>query len=86
MKQAFSQPRLKENERLRKIGVGVTRLQAERFRADYLPPVPGLFALGDAEELVDLAESLVADIERIDIASSDCAVLSTDLLFKDRRQ
>jgi uncharacterized protein (UPF0332 family) len=86
MKQAFAQPRLKENELLRKIGVGVTRLQAERFKADYLPPIPDLFPLEDAQELVALAESLVAEIERIDIHSSECRILSANLLFKDRRQ
>lgn len=86
MKQAFGQSPLKDNPKLRKIGVNIVKLQAERFRADYLPPTTDLFSLTEAQELVDLAREVVAEIEDSESRSDDSRTLAVNLLFKDRRQ
>jgi len=85
MKQTFARSPLKDNEKLRKIGSNLTRLQAERFRADYLPPSPDLFSRSEAEDLLELARGAITDIESIAINSTDCRMLAAHLLFRDRR-
>jgi hypothetical protein len=81
LKQAFLRAPLKDNQRLSEIGVSVVRLQAERFRADYLPPVLGVFGRAEAEELVGLARETVTQIELLSPRMHDTRILATALHF-----
>lgn len=85
MKEAFSESPLKDSEKLRKIGAGLTQLQAERFRADYMPPARGMFPYSKAEEMLDLARGVITDVESIRINTTECRMLAANLLFRDRR-
>ena len=86
LKTAFSQQQLKENKKLSRIGTIVVMLQAERHRADYLPPVAGVFTRDRASELVDLARQAVNEVEAIRPNQKDCRILATNLLFRERKQ
>jgi len=86
LKQAFGLTPLRDNKHLSRIGSIVVRLQAERHRADYLPPVPGIFSRDAAQELVDQAREAVAVLEGIKPQHKDCRVLVTSVLFKARQQ
>lgn len=86
MKQAFAQSPLKDSDKLRRIGTSVAKLQAERFKADYLPPIVGIFPRGEVQELIDLAREVVTEIEEIERGSDDCRMLAANLMFKERRQ
>lgn len=85
LKRAFSQPPLTDDEQLKRIGAIAVRLQAERHRADYLPPIPGLFSRSDAEEIVDQAAVAVSALQEIGAGSQDRLLLATSLLFRERR-
>jgi hypothetical protein len=85
MKKAFSESPIRDNERLRKIGASLTQLQAERFKADYMPPARGMFSYIKAEEMLDLARGVITDVESIRINSNECRLLAANLLFRDRR-
>lgn len=84
LKAAFGQSPLKDNRALSRLGAIVVRLQAERHRADYLPPVVGVFSRDAALELVDLAREAVAELENIKPQNEECRTLVTCLLFKER--
>jgi uncharacterized protein (UPF0332 family) len=86
LKHAFGQILLKDNKRLSRIGSVVVRLQAERHRADYLPPILGVFSRDAAQELVDQAREAVAVLEAIKPQHKDCRMLVTCLLFRVRPQ
>jgi hypothetical protein len=85
LKNAFSQPPLKDHPILREIGSVVVLLQNERHRADYLPPIAGIFTHGRATELVGMAREVVRQIESIKPAQDECRTLALSLLFKERK-
>jgi uncharacterized protein (UPF0332 family) len=84
LRHAFAQPPLTSDKTLSRIGAIIVRLQAERHRADYLPPVAGVFSADDAQEVVDLGRRTVDEIESLD--SDDRRTLAIALLFKTRTQ
>jgi len=84
LKTAFGKDPLKDNKRLGRIGRIMVRLQAERHKADYSPPVRGYPSFEEAQELIDLAREAVADLERIKPGEEDCRVLALCILFKER--
>ena len=86
LKNAFAQPPLKDNQKLSDIGAIVVRLQAERHRADYLPPIAGIFSRDIAQELVEQAREAVAELESLKPQNKDCRTLATSLVFRERRQ
>jgi uncharacterized protein (UPF0332 family) len=86
LKAAFGQSPLKDNKRLSGIGAAVVRSQAERHRADYLPPMAGIFTRDAAQELVDLAREAVAELEGLKPQHKDCRTLATCLLFFARER
>jgi uncharacterized protein (UPF0332 family) len=85
LKNAFSQSPLKDHAILREIGSVVVTLQNERHRADYLPPVTGVFTHVRATELVDMARLVVGQIESLKPANEECRTLALALLFKERK-
>jgi uncharacterized protein (UPF0332 family) len=85
LKTVFSQRQMKESRRLSSIGATVVQLQAERHNADYLPPVANVFSRDDVQRLLDMARQTVAEIEAIRPAQNDCRLLTTYLLFKNKR-
>ena len=85
LKNAFGQLPLKNNQRLSDIGAIVVRLQAERHRADYLPPIAGVLSHDTAQELVEQAREAVAELESLKPQNKDCRTLATSLLFKERQ-
>jgi uncharacterized protein (UPF0332 family) len=86
LKAAFSvqDSPLKKRENLRRIGDSFNRLQSERHRADYLPPIGNVFSRGRAKKLVDQAREAVMEIESL--SGHDRRTLATLLLFKSRPQ
>jgi hypothetical protein len=86
LKSAFGQSPLKDSRKLSDIGAVVVRLQAERHRADYLPPIVGVFSRDAAQELVDQAREAVAELEQLKPQNKDCRTLAICLLFKERKQ
>ena len=86
LKAAFGQAPLKDNSRLSRIGGIVVRLQAERHKADYLPPTAGVFTRDAAQELIDQAREAVAELERLRPQNKDCRTLATCLLFGARER
>jgi hypothetical protein len=86
LKSAFSvqQGPLRTRENLRKICESLIRLQSERHRADYLPPVDNVFSLGEAKRLLDQARTAVTEIESL--SKQDRRTLATSLLFRNRPQ
>lgn len=85
LKNAFNQSPLKDHAILREIGSVVVTLQNERHRADYLPPVAGVFTHVRAAELVDMARLVVERIESLKPANEECRILALALLFKERK-
>ncbi|MCB1458009.1 MAG: hypothetical protein KDJ48_01835 [Nitratireductor sp.] len=85
LKNAFSQSPLRENPRLSKIGSAIVQLQTERHKADYMPPVKGLFTQDRARELVAMAREAIGEIEKLRSSRNDCRTLATSLLFKERK-
>lgn len=85
LKSAFSVQNspLKRNKNLRTIGDLLVRLQSERFRADYLPPIRSVFSRDKAEELIEQAREAVSLIEALHDGDRD--VLAAHLLFKSRQ-
>jgi len=75
---------LKHRERLQKIGELVVQLQSERYHADYMPPIKGLFSRAKVEALVSQARQAVVEIENL--GDNDRVALATSLLFKSRSQ
>lgn len=69
---------------LRRIGELIVPLRSERFRADYLPPIAGIFSRAQTEDLVNQARSVVRELA--DLQAQDRRLLATHLLFKDPRQ
>jgi len=86
LKQAFLQSPLKDNRLLSKIGQSVVRLQAERFKADYMPPITGLFSSAQAEELVGLGRETVKEIEALRAGPDNARLLATALMFTGKRR
>lgn len=74
--------RLREHPVLGPIGALVAVLHSERERADYLPPMLGLFSSRETRRLVRQARSAVTKIEALD--EGDRRTLATELLFKKR--
>lgn len=58
----------------------VVLLQAERERADYLPPVSGVFSLDRTRELIEQARIVVREVESLTDAERD--KLAVSLMFK----
>ena len=85
LKKAFSQSPLNDDGQLSGIGAIAVQLQAERHRADYLPPVLGVFSRSEAQELVERAADAVADLEALESGSNKRRLLATSLLFRERR-
>lgn len=85
LKNAFNQAPLKDIPKLAKIGSTVVMLQTERHKADYMPPVAGLFSQDRAAELVRVAREAVFEIEAIKPSQDDCRTLATSLLFRERK-
>ena len=85
LKSAFSvkDSPLKRKATLRTIGDLLVRLQSERFKADYLPPIKNVFPRGKAEDLVDQARQAVGLIESL--SEEDRNSLAAYLLFKNRQ-
>jgi uncharacterized protein (UPF0332 family) len=84
LRSAFSRDSpLKKRKNLRDIGDLVIRLQSERHRADYLPPITNVFSLSQAQKPVDEARDIITDIESL--SEQDRCVLATHLLFKNRQ-
>jgi uncharacterized protein (UPF0332 family) len=83
LKSAFARGPLKDRETLRKIGDLVIRLQSERFKADYFPPIKNVFSLREAKQLLDQARQAVAAIESLN--TKDRSTLATCLLFRARQ-
>jgi uncharacterized protein (UPF0332 family) len=73
---------LKVRPNLRTIGDTIVRLQSERHRADYLPPVSDVFTRRKAEELIEQARTVVDEITSLD--EPDRRALAAYLLFKNR--
>jgi len=86
LKQAFLQSPLKDNRLLSEIGQSVVRLQAERFRADYMPPIAGVFSSAQAEELVGLGRETVKEIEALRAGPDNARLLATALMFTGKRR
>ena len=86
LKNAFAQSPLRDSKKLSELGAIVVRLQAERHRADYLPPVAGMFSRNVAQEIIDLAREAVRELEQLGPQDKDCRILVTCLLFRERRQ
>lgn len=84
LKNAFSaqDSPLKKRTNLRTIGDLTVRLQSERRRADYLPPIRNVFPRGKAEDLIDQARQAVSLIESL--GEQDRDTLAAYLLFKNR--
>jgi hypothetical protein len=82
LKKVFAQKGpLRSRESLRKIGDLVVPLRSERFRADYSPPITGVFTPKRSQELVDQARKAAKAIEAL--GTEDRRILATWLLFKD---
>jgi uncharacterized protein (UPF0332 family) len=62
LKSAFSRH---SSKNLREIGALVVKLQSERHRADYLPPVRNVFSRSEAQNLVGEARKAVVRIESL---------------------
>lgn len=86
LKNVFGQSPLKDNKALSRIGAIVVRLQAERHKADYLPPTVGVFSRAEAQELIDLARVALVEIEKLKPNQKDCRMLATCLLFRERNR
>ncbi len=84
MKNAFEQDPLKEHKTLRKVGLEFVELYDARQRADYFPPVVGVFSPKEAQELIERARHTVAELETLN--ESDRLTLATCLLFAKRRR
>src|SRR5262249_38309755 len=65
LRTAFTQAPRKDSPRQRKIGSFVGRLKAKGHRADYPPPIGGLFSRDAVRELLDLAREAIADLESL---------------------
>jgi hypothetical protein len=85
LKNAFSQPPLKDHPTLSKIGAVLVILQNERHRADYLPPILGIFTIDRAIELVGMAKEAVNQIESFKSDAKERQLLALSLIFKERR-
>jgi uncharacterized protein (UPF0332 family) len=85
LKNAFSQPPLKDDLVLSKIGSAVVTLQNERHRADYLPPISGVFTLDRATQLIGMAKEAVNQIESLKLGAKERQTLALSLIFKERR-
>jgi uncharacterized protein (UPF0332 family) len=85
LKNAFKQPPLKDNDKLKRLGVVIVRLQAERHNADYLPPLFKLFPLDEAQEIVAQAEQAVAELESFEADGEEAKLLALSLLFRERQ-
>lgn len=85
LKSAFSVQNspLRTTTNLRTIGDLPVRLQSERFRADYVPPIKNVFPRGKAEELVEQARKAVNLIESPGERNRD--ILASHLLFESRQ-
>jgi len=86
LKSAFSlkESPLNKRQNLRTIGDSLVRLQSERHRADYLPPIANVFSLRQAQKLVNQARSAITEIEALN--KQDRRILATHLLFRSRLQ
>ena len=83
LRDAFSKGPLKEVDSLRKIGELVVRLQNERKRADYLPPLRNVFSSHQARGLLSQARQAVEAINTL--GEEDRKTLAVWLLFKTGR-
>ncbi|MCC6737019.1 MAG: hypothetical protein IT534_12945 [Bauldia sp.] len=85
LRSAFANAPLVEHPRVREIGQIVVRLQAERERADYLPPGAAPFPTDVVRILLDRARDAVAAIESLRLSDESVRLLAVTLLFRDRR-
>jgi len=81
LKSAFRSVPLVDRDIFRNLGDLIVRLQSERHRADYSPPVQNVFTVEQAERLIAQAREAVSGIEALDAADRRTLVC---LLFKAR--
>jgi uncharacterized protein (UPF0332 family) len=86
LRNAFAQSPLKEHKSLSRIGELAIKLQVERHRADYLPPLSGSFSSREVQELIDEAREAVLEIENLKPRNRELRTLATYLLFRERKQ
>ena len=84
LKSTFSEKAVKDHEKLRRIGDSVVRLQSERHKADYSPPIKNVFSLDDAKRIIAEARAAITEIDSLSV--EDRLTLATFLLFKVRQQ
>jgi uncharacterized protein (UPF0332 family) len=84
LKQAFLQEPLKQHAKLGEAGQSIVHLQAERFKADYAPPIPGLFSLSEAKQLVSVARATVTTLS--ELSKDETRDLASLLYFQTRRR
>ena len=82
LKSAFRGVPLADRDVFRNLGDLIVRLQSERHRADYAPPVQTVFTTEQAERLIAQGRRAVSGIEALDAA--DRRTLAVCLLFKAR--
>lgn len=73
---------VKKDRRFERIANLAVSLQSERFKADYSPPVAGVFSRAQVEQLIEQARQAVREIEALN--ADDRATLAAHLLFKKR--
>lgn len=81
LKSELQKAPLKDNERLRKIGALVLRLQSERHRSDYLP-TQRLYTTETCAEHLESARLAMTLLKLLD--EQDRRTLAVALLFKNR--
>jgi uncharacterized protein (UPF0332 family) len=81
LKPAFSKG---SSKNLEEIGNLVVKLQSERNRADYLPPITNLFSRSETETLIDEARKAITKIESLN--KRERQTLATALLFRRQSQ
>lgn len=82
LKSAFRSVPLADRDVFRNLGDLVVRLQGERHRADYSPPVPNVFSTELADSLLAQARQAVSGIDGLN--ATDRRTLAVCLLFKAR--
>jgi len=82
LKSAFRTAPLADRDVFRNLGDLIVRLQSERHRADYSPPVANVFSSEQTEKLIAQARQVISGIEALETA--DRRTLAVCLLFKAR--
>lgn len=85
-KDAFSQPPIRDNERLRRIGTAFVKLQTAREDADYRPPAIDVVTTAETRELLDQAREAIDELERLKPNEEDCRTLAICLTIPRRQR